>query len=86
MRNIGQPGNNSGVQVVQSNASNARTLFNNQVNPSTVREVQPGVFVGQNSNGVTFTFRATSSGLSNNVPTIDVQGVTGLRKIKFTGD
>jgi len=82
LRNIGKPSQNSGIRQVQGNASDARTFFNNQVNPSTVREVKPGVFVGQNSNGVTFTYRGASKSGS---PTIDVNGVDGLRKIKFVG-
>ena len=83
LRNIGNPGNNSGIRHVQGNASDARTFFNNQVNPSTIREVKPGVFVGQNGNGVTFTYRGASK---SGPPTIDVNGVDGLRKIKFLGE
>jgi len=51
-----------------------------------VREVSPGVFVGKDVNGLTYTFRAVSSPLSNHVPTVDINGLSGLRKIKFIGD
>ena len=67
-------------------AADAREFFDNQVIRSSIREIQPGVFVGQDTNGLTFTFRAVSSPLSNHVPTIDINGLSGLRKIKFIGD
>ena len=86
LKRIGEPSKNNGIRQVNGTATDARTLFDNQVVPSTVREVQPGVFVGQDINGLTYTFRVESSTLSNNVPTIDITGIPGLRKIKFIGD
>ncbi len=80
LRKIGLPGNNSGIRHVKGTEIDARNLFDNQVIESTVREVQPGVFVGQGTDGFIYTFRAKSK---PGPPTIDVNGVQGLRKIKF---
>jgi hypothetical protein len=45
--------------------------------------VKPGVFVGKDSNGVTFTYRSDST-YGNQEPTININGINGIRKIKFT--
>lgn len=80
MKNIGTQGDNSGIRHVTGNATDARNLFDKQVIQSTVQEVKPGVFVGQGSDGFTYTFRAVSE---SGPPTIDINGIPGLRKIKF---
>jgi hypothetical protein len=86
LRNIGEPARNRGIRQVNGTETDARSFFDNQVSQSTVQEVQPGVFVGQGVNGITYTYRAISSALSNHVPTIDINGISGLRKMKFLGD
>jgi len=85
LRQVGTPSRSGGIREVTGTARDARTFFDNQVVSSTVREVSPGVFVGKNTSGVTFTFRVQSSALSGFAPTIDINGVSGLRKIKFVG-
>jgi filamentous hemagglutinin len=52
--------------------------FKAQVN--TIREPDPGVFVGEGADGITFAYRAVSK---SGPPTIDINGIKGLRKIKF---
>lgn len=83
MKNIGKPGNNSGIKEVSGNVADAEKLFRNQVDPSTIIDVGNGILVVQGSDGVIYTFRSSSSALSDFVPTIDVNGIDGLRKIKF---
>jgi hypothetical protein len=80
LKKIGNKAENSGIRAVKGTANDAFTFFKNQVNPSTIKEVKSGVYVGQDSNGLTFTFRASSK---SGPPTIDVNGIEGLRKIKF---
>jgi len=86
LKSIGNPGKSRNIRQVKGTAEDARRFFDSQVIPSTIREIKPGTFVGQDANGVTFSFRAVSSDQSFNVPTIDVNGIQGLRKIKFVGD
>ena len=80
LKKIGVPGENSGIRNVVGNADDAFSFFKGQVNLNTIKEVKPGTFVGKDSNGITFTYRASSK---SGPPTIDVNGVSGLRKIKF---
>ncbi len=80
LKKIGTLGDNSGIRHVKGTEIDARNLFDNQVIKSTVKEVQSGVFVGQGTDGFTYTFRAVSK---SGPPTIDVNGISGLRKIKF---
>lgn len=80
LKNIGTKGDNSGIRHVNGSAQDSRAMFDNQVLSDTVKEVQPGVFVGQGADGFTYTFRASSV---SGPPTIDVNGIPGLRKIKF---
>ncbi|TBL69886.1 polymorphic toxin-type HINT domain-containing protein [Paenibacillus thalictri] len=69
------------IKRITGNANDAFGFFKEQV--SGYKEVSPGVFVGKDANGVTFTYRASSkSGPS----TIDVNGISGVRKIKFLED
>ena len=86
LRNIGNPGRNSGIREIDGVEEDAKRFFNQQVISTTVREVQDGVFVGKDLNGITYTFRGKSSKISDYVPTIDVNGIKGLRKIKFIGE
>ena len=83
LRHIGVPGKNAGIREVVGTEIEARQLFNQQIEKSTLKEVKPGVFVGKDKNGIIYTFRAKSSKISDYVPTIDVNGIDGLRKIKF---
>ena len=80
LKKIGTQANSSGIRAVKGTSSDALKFFKNQVNPSTIKEVKPGVFIGRDANGLTFTFRAASK---SGPPTIDVNGIQGLRKIKF---
>ena len=80
LKKIGVPGKNSGIRHIKGTEIDARKLFDNQVIESTVKEVQSGVFVGKGTDGFTYTFRAKSK---SGPPTIDVNGIPGLRKIKF---
>ncbi|MBU2703252.1 filamentous hemagglutinin [Sporomusaceae bacterium BoRhaA] len=80
LRNIGVPAENSGIRAVQGNAEDAYNFFKAQVDPNSIQEVKPGVFVGQDANGITFTYRASSK---SGPPTVDVNGADGIRKIKF---
>ena len=80
LKRIGTPAENSGIRAVKGNANDAWKFFRNQVDTSTIKEVKPGVFVGEDANGLTFTYRAVSK---SGPPTIDISGVSGLRKIKF---
>ncbi|MGM0751739.1 MAG: SAR2788 family putative toxin [Bacillota bacterium] len=66
------------IKKMYGTASDAWDFFNAQV--SSHREVSPGVFVGKDKNGVTFTYRKSSK---SGPPTIDVNGIKGVRKIKF---
>ncbi|KYN78022.1 hypothetical protein A0J52_01690 [Clostridium sporogenes] len=71
---------NSSIKKLIGNADDAFKFFKNQIDVSTLKEVNPGVFIGKDANGLTFTYRAVSK---SGPPTIDVNGVKGLRKIKF---
>lgn len=83
LRHIGVPGKNAGIREVVGTEIEARQLFNQQIEKATLKEVKPGVLVGKDINGVTYTFRAKSSKISDYVTTIDVNGIDGLRIIKF---
>jgi hypothetical protein len=78
LKKIGPKSKQYDIRAVQGDASDALDFFKAQV--ENFREVQPGVFVGTDSNGITFSYRATSL---SGPPTIDVNGISGLRKIKF---
>ncbi|PWI57780.1 hypothetical protein BM613_07310 [Sulfoacidibacillus thermotolerans] len=80
LKSIGIPAENSGIRSVTGNSSDAFKFFKKQVIPSTIREVKSGVYVGNDGEGITFTYRSASK---SGPPTIDVNGVQGLRKIKF---
>ncbi|OMD34714.1 hypothetical protein BSK56_33475, partial [Paenibacillus borealis] len=69
------------IKRITGNANDAFDFFKEQV--SSYREVSPGVFVGKDTNGVTFTYRASSK---SGPPTIDLNGISGVRKIKFLED
>ena len=80
LKKIGVPAENSGIRAVSGNADDAYNFFKGQVNPNTIKEIKPGTFIGKDSNGITFTFRTSSK---SGPPTIDINGISGLRKIKF---
>jgi len=80
LKEIGVPAENSGIRALKGTADDAEKFFKAQVNLSTIQEVKPGVFVGKDVNGIIFTYRASSK---SGPPTIDVNGVDGIRKIKF---
>ena len=60
LKEIGVPAENSGIRVLKGTADDAQEFFRAQVDPSTIREVKQGVFVGKDANGITFTYRASS--------------------------
>jgi len=66
------------IKRITGNSGHAFNFFKDQV--SGYKEVSPGVFVGKDANGVTFTYRASSK---SGPPTIDLNGIKGVRKIKF---
>ncbi|MFS0873062.1 hypothetical protein [Paenibacillus xylanilyticus] len=68
----------SDIRKIYGDARDAFDFFKAQVKD--FKEVKPGTFVGKDANGVTFTYRADSK---SGPPTIDVNGVGGVRKIKF---
>ncbi|MFH1254212.1 MAG: hypothetical protein V1646_02150 [bacterium] len=78
LKKIGPKSKQYDIRAIQGDASDAWNFFKAQV--ENFREVRPGVFVGTDSKGITFSYRATSL---SGPPTIDVNGITGLRKIKF---
>ncbi len=80
LKNIGVPAENNGIRALKGTVDDAFNFFKAQVNPNTIQEVKPGVFVGKDASGITFTYRAVSK---SGPPTIDVNGVSGIRKIKF---
>ncbi len=83
LKTIGTKAQNSGIRAVEGTADDAYDFFMKQIDSSTLNEVKSGVFVGKDANGLTFTYRAASK---SGPPTIDVNGIKGLRKIKFIGD
>jgi hypothetical protein len=83
LKAIGKVAGNSGIRVVKGTANDAWKFFRKQVNTSTIKEVKPGVFVGKDSNGLIFTYRKASK---SGPPTIDVNGINGIRKIKFISE
>ncbi len=79
IRNIGQPANNPGIRQVQGTADDALSFFKQQVGDNPVRSIKNG-FVATGDDGITYTYRAISK---SGPPTIDINGVSGIRKIKF---
>lgn len=71
------------IKAIKGNANDARNFFNAKVDKSTINEVKLGVFVGKDSNGVTFTYRSKST-YGKQDPTININGINGIRKIKLT--
>jgi len=82
LKTIGTKANSSGIRALNGTADDAYEFFMKQIDSTTLKEVKPGVFIGKDTNGLTFTFRAASK---SGPPTIDVNGIKGLRKIKFIG-
>lgn len=80
LKTIGIKGKNSGIRIVEGTADDAAEFFIEQVDVTTIYEPEPGIFVATDTNGFTFTYRPASK---SGPPTIDVNGIKGLRKIKF---
>ncbi|WP_272871304.1 pre-toxin TG domain-containing protein [Paenibacillus larvae] len=78
LKKIGTQANQKDIRAIMGTADDAFKFFKAQV--TEYKEVSKGVFVGKDANGVIFTFRASSK---SGPPTIDINGVKGLRKIKF---
>ena len=70
------------IKLALTSCSNYE-FFIKQIDTNTLKEVKPRVFIGKNTNGLTFTYRVA---LKSGPPTIDVDGINGLRKIKFLGE
>ncbi len=83
LRTIGTKAQNSGIRIVKGTADDAYEFFIKQIDVNTLKEVKSGVFVGKDANGIIFTYRAVSK---SGPPIIDVNGIKGLRKIKFIGE
>jgi RHS repeat-associated protein len=77
LKKIGAQANQKDIRAIKGNAQTAWNFFKAQVDNYSERG--NGVFVGTRG-GITFTYRASSK---SGPPTIDVKGITGLRKIKF---
>lgn len=71
---------NSGIKKIIGDSDDAYEFFKYQVDQDSIREVKEGTFIGKDDDGVTFTYRAKSK---SGPPTIDVNGIKGIRKIKF---
>ncbi len=69
------------IRQIIGNSDDAFNFFRAQITNYT--EVSKGIFVGTDAHGVTFTFRASSK---SGPPTIDINGISGVRKIKFLED
>ncbi|WDV44826.1 S8 family serine peptidase [Clostridiaceae bacterium M8S5] len=72
-----------GIKKLIGNSDDGFKFFKNQIDVNTMKEVKPGVFIGKDTNGLTFTYRAVSK---SGPPTIDINGIKGIRKIKFLGE
>lgn len=78
IKKVGSLSEQKDIRELPGNSEDALKFFQAQV--SDYKEVKPGVFVGKDENGITFTYRAQSK---SGPPTIDVNGIKGIRKIKF---
>jgi RHS repeat-associated protein len=79
LKKIGTASKSKGIRIVKGNSIDAYKFFRAQV--VSMKKIKPGMYIGKDANGVTFTYRRASK---SGPPTIDVNGVNGLRKIKFT--
>jgi len=68
----------SDIRQISGNKKDAFNFFRAQV--ESFAERANGVFVGVDKNDVIFTYRAVSK---SGPPTIDINGIKGIRKIKF---
>ena len=76
--------NTSSIKELSGTADDAYNFFKNQVEPSSIYKTEKGVLVGKNKEGIYFSYRAQSSiHLSDGVPSIEVSGIKGIRKIEF---
>lgn len=66
------------IKKIYGDANDVFDFFKAQVKD--FKEVKPGTFVGKDADDVTFSYRAISK---SGPPTIGVDGVKGVRKIKF---
>uniref|UniRef100_UPI00056CA731 hypothetical protein n=1 Tax=Paenibacillus taiwanensis TaxID=401638 RepID=UPI00056CA731 len=78
LKKIGTQADQKDIRAISGTADDAFNFFKAQV--TEYKEVSKGVFVGRDSNNMTFTYRAASK---SGPPTIDVNGIKGVRKIKF---
>ena len=65
------------------NATDAKKFFDSQVLADTIETTSNGTILGKNKDGIVFSYRTESSYLSDYVPTITINGVKGLKKLKF---
>ena len=78
LKKIGEKSLQDDIRVVQGSANDALEFFKAPV--KTFTEVKPGVYLGKDENGIIFVYRSISK---SGPPTIDVNGIKGLRKRKF---
>ena len=78
LRSFGRAGKNSGFRVVDGSHNNAMQFVKSQV--TGLKEFKPGKFVGYNSRRVEFRVYAN---YLNNYTSIRINGVMGLKGIKF---
>ena len=78
LKKIGERSLQKDIRQIIGDQYDAYNFFRAQVESFTERA--NGVFVGSNENGIIFAYRATSK---FGPPTIDINGIKGIRKIKF---
>ncbi|MEJ6467021.1 hemagglutinin repeat-containing protein [Fusobacterium ulcerans] len=76
-------GKQTSNREILGNATDAKKFFDSQVLPETIKTAPNGTILGKNKDGIIFSYRAVSSPYSEYVPTITIDGIKGLKKIKF---
>lgn len=76
-------GKQTSNREILGNTTDAKKFFDSQVLPETIKTAPNGTILGKNKDGIIFSYRAVSSPYSEYVPTITIDGIKGLKKIKF---
>lgn len=75
----------SGIKKLSGTVDDAKKFFKAQAVPGTLEYTEKGI-KAKTSEGYIIFFREESSQLSGYVPTIDINGLKGIRKIKFVNE
>ena len=78
LKKIGKRSLQRDIREIKGNSKDAFDFFKAQV--ESFEKKPNGTFVGKDKNGITFAYRATSA---SGPPTIDINKIKGVRKIKF---